>query len=143
MPDIDLNALLASLYARRKEGVIVPYESRTMASGPPTEKGCHNNVDRWVLEHPNHKSVRGWLVFDWTENEIGRRMLSRMLRLPVPLPLYRFTAHSVVEAPDGRLFDLTPAPLASQRYPFLRHHGPEGEFEAIVLAGHTDLDLHA
>ena len=120
MPDIDLTALLKSLYARRKEAVVVPYEPRTIASGPPTGHECHNNVDRWVLEHPDHKAVRGWLVFNL---------------------LNRFTAHSVVETPDGRLFDLTPA-RASRRYPFLRHHGPDDEFEAIVLAGHIHLDLH-
>jgi hypothetical protein len=95
-----------------------------------------------VSEHPVHKSVRGWLVFDLTGNEIGRRMLSLALRLPVPLPLCRFTAHSVVETPDGRLFDLTPS-QASQRYPFLRHHEPDSELEAIVLAGVVHLDLPA
>jgi hypothetical protein len=100
----------------------VPYEPQTMVSGPPSEHECHNNVERWVSEHPDHKAVRGWLVFDL---------------------LGRFTAHSVVEAPDGRLFDLTPAPLASQRYPFLRHHGPDIEFEAIVRAGFVHLDFHS
>jgi hypothetical protein len=139
VPDIDLTALLKSLYARRKEAVVVPYEPRTMTSGPPTERDCHNNVDRWVLEQPDHKSVRGWLVFDRTGDEIARRILS--LALPRPVSLCRFTAHSVVEAPGGRLFDLTPSNV-SQRYPFLRHQGPDGEFRAIVLAGHSDLDLH-
>jgi hypothetical protein len=119
MPDIDLRALWQSLYARRAEAVVVPYEPRTVSSGPPTEHECHINVDRWVLEHPDHKPVRGWLVF----NLLGR-----------------FTAHSVAEAPDGSLFDLTPS-RASRRYPFLRHQGPEGEFEAIVLAGHIHLDF--
>ena len=132
MPDIDLKALLTSLYARREEAFIVPYEPRTMTSGPPTEHECNNNVDRWVLEQPNHKSVRGWLVFDWT---VVHQFFPE-------IPLYRFTVHSVVEAPDGRLFELTPSG-ASQRYPFLRHHGLEGEFETIVLAGYTDLDFRA
>jgi hypothetical protein len=121
MPDIDLKALWMSLYARCEEAVVVPHEPRTMTSGPPTEHECHNNVDRWVLEHPDHKPVRGWLVFNL---------------------LCRFTAHSVVETPDGRLFDLTPA-RASQRYPFLRHRGPDDEFEAIVRAGFIHLDLRA
>ena len=69
MPDIDLKALVTSLYARRQEAVVVPYEPRTMTSGPPTEHECHNNVDRWVLEQPDHKSVRGWLVFEWTKTK--------------------------------------------------------------------------
>ena len=43
------------------------------------------------------------------------------------------------ERADGRLFDPTPT-QASQRYPFLRHEGPESEFDAIIAAGYTQLD---
>jgi hypothetical protein len=53
-------------------------------------------------------------------------------------PFCDFIAHSVVEAPDGRLIDLILG-QASQHYPFLRHDGPEGQFEAIVRAGHVHL----
>jgi len=102
---VDLQALAQSLYARRDEAVVVPYEGKTMTDGPPSENECHINADRWVQEHPDHKTVRGWLVFD---RFLGSR-------------LCRFNAHSVVETPDGRLFD----------YPFLRHEGP-GEFEEIL-----------
>ncbi len=56
------------------------------------------------------------------------------------MPICRFTAHSLVEDPTGRLFDPTPS-KASRRYPFLRHEGPEAEFMAIVEAGHTNLDF--
>ncbi len=42
LPDIEPTALLKSLYARRKEAIVVPYEPRTMTSGPPTEHECHN-----------------------------------------------------------------------------------------------------
>jgi len=111
---VDLRVLAQSLYARRDEAVVVPYEEKTMTDGPPSENECHINADRWVQEHRDHKTVRGWLVFD-------RLLGSR---------LCRFNAHSVVEAPDGRLFDLTPS-RASRRYPFLRHEGP-GEFEEIL-----------
>jgi len=128
MPDVDLNALKRSLYARRHQAVVVPYEAKTMMSGPPpTEHECHINTDRWVMEHADHKAVRGWLVFDYNRITYG---LFRICR---------FTAHSVVETPDGKLFDLTPS-KASQRYPFVRHEGPDDEFEAIVLAGHIHLD---
>jgi len=127
MQDIDLKALTASLYARRTEAVIVPYEPQSTTSGSLTEHECHNNVDRWVLENPDHKSVRGWLVFDFNKTSQGW------------WPVCRFTAHSIVETADGRLFDLTPS-RASQRYPFLHHQGPDGEFEAIVLAGHVHLE---
>jgi hypothetical protein len=124
VPDIDLNELAKSLYARRHEAVVVPYEAKTIVSGPPIERDCHRNTDRWVMERADHKAVRGWMVFDFNRTSEGL------------LPNCRFTAHSVVETPDGKLFDLTPAPHASKRYPFLRHQGSNGEFEAIVSAGH-------
>jgi hypothetical protein len=127
MPDIDLNALVQSLYARRHEAVTVPFEERSIASGPPLETECHNNTDRWVLEHSGHKSVRGWMVFDFNKMSEGL------------YPVCRFTAHSVVEDSTGRLFDPTPS-RASQRYPFLRHEGPEAEFVAVVKAGYVNLD---
>ena len=128
VPDVDLLALKKSLYARRRAAVVVPCEPAPMKSAKPREHECHINVDRYVLENPGCKSIRGWLVFDFTAMSlIGAR------------PFFRFTSHSVVEAADGRLFDPTPS-QASQRYPFLRHEGPEGEFEAIIQAGHIHLD---
>jgi hypothetical protein len=119
----DLNELKKSLHARRHEAVVVHYEPKTINSGPPTEHECHSNTDRWVRENADHKVVRGWLIFDLNQTSKGL------------VPFCRFTAHSVVETPDGRLFDLTPS-KASRRYPFLRHEGPDGEFEKIVLADH-------
>jgi hypothetical protein len=127
MPDVDLEALKRSLYARRETAVTVPYEKRELKGAPATEHGCHNNADLFVIENPDHKSVRGWLVFDLHKTSEG------------DVRLCRFTSHSVVEAPDGTMFDITPS-RASQRYPFLRHEGPEGEFEAIVLAGHVHIE---
>jgi len=94
-----------------------------MTDGPPTEKLCHINTDRRVQEHPDHKAVHGWLVLDYSEGL---------------MPLCGVTAHSVVETPDGQLFDLTPS-SDPQRPPFLRHKGPDGEFEAIVLDGGSNL----
>jgi hypothetical protein len=128
MPDVDLTALVNSLYARRHEGVVVPFEPQTITSGQPQEHDCHSNTDRYVRDHPDHKSVRGWMIFDYNKTTQGW------------WPVCRFMAHSVVEAPDGRLFDITPS-QASQRYPFIRHSGPDSEFEAIVLAGHIHLDF--
>lgn len=127
MPEIDIQALRVGLYARRYAAVTVPYFERSLTSGPAREKDCHNNVDRFVLENPDHKPVRGWLVFDFHQPPLWL------------FPVCRFTSHSVVEGPDGDLFDITPS-KASRRYPFLRHEGPEGEFEAIVLAGYGEID---
>ncbi|MGB2595759.1 MAG: hypothetical protein WBC87_12645, partial [Pseudolabrys sp.] len=55
---------------------------RILPSGPPSENDCHGNVDRWVLQHPGDRAVRGWLVFD-------NFLMTRVCR---------FNAHSVVEA---------------------------------------------
>ena len=114
--DVDLKGLAKSLYERRGTGTIVPYEPHQATTGwTSSENNCHINVDRFVRENGNHKAVRGWLVFDYT--------LGPFMGWPA---FWRFTAHSVIEADDGRLFDITPS-RASQRYPFIRHDGPEGE----------------
>ena len=97
---------------------MVPYESRQMVNWKPSRHDCHNNSDKYAIENVGHQSVRGWLIFD--DSDVGQ---------------YRFLAHSVVEDPDRKLFDLTPSPASRQ--PFLRHEGVEGEFEAIVSAGHN------
>jgi hypothetical protein len=127
MPDVDLMALAQSLYQRRHEAVMVPFEARTMASGLPQEHECHDNIRRWISENPDHKPVRGWLVFDL--HRTSRGLMS----------VCRFTAHSVVEEPSGRLIDITPS-KASQRYPFLRDNGSEEQFVAIVTSGTIHLD---
>ena len=118
---MDLSALAKSLYQRRHAAVVVPYEPRMM-NWEPVEHACHNNTDRYVRENPGCKTIRGWLVFDFT--------LGASIGWP---PFFRFTAHSVVEDADGRLFDLTPS-KASQRYPFLQHERPASEFDAFVAA---------
>ena len=33
-----------------------------MKSAKPRERECHINVDRYVLENPGCKTIRGWLV---------------------------------------------------------------------------------
>jgi len=86
-------------------------------------------VDRFVLENGGYKAVRGWLAFDYEQGPL------------IGLPsFWRFSAHSVVERVDGRLFDITPN-RASQRYPFIRHPGPEGEFEALIDSGIMYLEV--
>jgi len=116
MVDVDLVAIAKSLYLRRESGVLVPCERRETVGWNPSPRDCHKNSDQYAMENVGHRSVRGWLIFD--DSDIGR---------------YRFLAHSVVEGSDGKLFDLTPSP--APRPPFLPHEGPEGEFEAIVIAG--------
>jgi hypothetical protein len=119
---------MRALYGRRHTAIMVPFEKRTISSGPPQEHQCYVNNDRFCSENPGHKSVYGWLVFDFNRTSEGM------------WPVCRFTAHAVLEDPKGRLFDITPS-KASQRYPFLRHEGPEEEFAAIIAAGYTNLDF--
>jgi hypothetical protein len=117
---INLKSIAKSLYERRGTGKIVPYEPWAATGWTPSEHECHSNVERFVHENRDCKAVRGWWVFDYTYGPlIGRPAF------------WRFTAHSVIED-NGRLFDITPS-RAEQRYPFIRHNGPKGEFEALIF----------
>src|SRR5712692_7075966 len=97
MPDVDLNALHQALYKRRSKAVTIPFTEMEMASGPPLPHECHDNCHRWIRENPIYKVIPGWLVFDFNEITMGMN------------PFCRFTAHSVIEAPDGTLMDITPS----------------------------------
>ncbi|GLS18130.1 hypothetical protein GCM10007874_11460 [Labrys miyagiensis] len=55
---------------------------------------CHNNVKRWVSEHPEHRPAEGWLV-----------------RLDG-----HFIKHSVVQFEDGTLVDITLHDLGEMKY---------------------------
>ena len=90
----DLLTLAQSLYALRNQAVVIPFVEMILPSGPPSENDCHGYVDRWVRQHPGDRALRGWLVFD---------------NFPIMTRVCRFNAHSVVEAADGSLFDLTPS----------------------------------
>lgn len=72
----------------------------------PTPSQCHQNAKAYAERHAGYRVVRGWLVSGGV-----------------------FDAHSIVELSDGRLVD--PTPLAI-RPPFLRHPGPDSEFDAIL-----------
>jgi hypothetical protein len=106
-----LKDLARSLYERRHDAAVVPYEDRSDDQFQPTRNECHRNVDVWSQRHPSHRAVRGWLVFDYS-NE-GR---------------YRFMPHSLVEDETGRRFDLT----AYTRHPFLEFEGVEEEFVLLI-----------
>lgn len=112
-------ALSRQLYQRRHLGVLVPFGERSIDGWRPAHHQCHNNADYWAIKNPGDKAVRGWLVFDYYTSSKGL------------IPVVQFTAHSIVEAADGTLFDLTPS-HASQLYPFLRHEGSNEEFVELV-----------
>lgn len=117
--EAELQALAASLYARRREAVVAPFTERSIGDWKPSEGQCHRNVDWWVHHNPKSKAVRGWLFFDFNTTSLGL------------YPFVRFTAHSLVEDEDGTLHDITPS-KASQRYPFIQHKGSEEEFISLV-----------
>ena len=87
----------------------------------PGQQDCHTNVERWCHIHPEHKPVRGWLVFEGYTR----------------FGFCRFIAHSVVEDEHGRLFDPTPT-RASHRHPFLREEMSEEEYLLVLSARQLD-----
>lgn len=107
----DTAGYAADLWARRTEGVKVPYRRVQIGSSVPQPNQCHGNAQIWVANNPKHRHVRGWLFFD-------------LMR--------RFAAHSVVEDEDGQLIDITPT-LAIDVYPFIRHVGDDQIFDWLVI----------
>jgi hypothetical protein len=127
-PNDALKEYAAQLYARRSEGVIVQPASAAMGNWAPDPNNCHLNVETWVLNNPEYGAVRGWLYFDFAD----------------ALPFVRFVAHSVVRAPDGVMYDITPSNTTAQ-YPFITAEMSDQEFEEIVITlglenGSGDLD---
>ncbi len=122
-PALDLVAIAKSVIVRRAEAVLVPLRKVGMKGNAgesdwsPKPKYCHDNVAAWVSRCPQHKRIRGYVIFD--------------LR-PI-LGVWQVQAHSVVELEDGSLIDITPSG-ASQLYPFVRHIGTDEEFAAMACA---------
>jgi hypothetical protein len=67
---------------------------------------------------PEYGIVRGWVVFDQSNNPFASR------------PRFHFAAHSVVATPEGKLIDITPSDI-SNPYPFIRHPGRTEEFDQM------------
>lgn len=125
---MDLVAIAKSVIARRSEAVLVPFREVGMkgAAGEPDwlpqPKFCHDNVAAWVSRSPQHKRVRGYVIFDM-----------RML-----IGVWQVQAHTVVKLEDGALIDITPSGV-SRPYPFVRHIGTEEEFAEMVRAIRVDV----
>lgn len=101
----------SAVCARLRAARAVPYRRVSPAGWTPKPSECHANVDRWVAEHLGHAAVRGWII-------CGVGML---------------TAHSVIRAPDGSLFDITPMPSLDANRSwmlFVVHDGGEASFRA-------------
>ena len=83
---------------------------------------CHANATEFHLQDPSYVPVRGWLYFDF------RGLLTHV----------KFVAHSVVRAPDGQLWDITPVDTPA-RYPFLAATEGEDDYASLVEGGATEL----
>jgi hypothetical protein len=95
--------LLGKLNEAIEQAAIVPFREVIFRDGTvPSQNKCHENVDTWVRQNPQDRTVNGWLV--------SGLIIDR---------------HSVVEGHDGQLSDITPL---EYRVPFVRHPGTDGEF---------------
>jgi hypothetical protein len=81
---------------------------------------CHENVARWVDEHPRDRPVRGWLV-DESQSLYG---------------YIDFHAHSVVDTALGGLRDVTLGAIDPD-FRFLRETLPDDKFLVLASAHPT------
>ena len=99
-----------------------------MKSDSPREGECHNNADRYVSLKTR------------TVNQSVAGLCSTMLWRRCSARAHISASHRILSW-SGQTDDYsTPRRLRHQRYPFLRHEGPESEFDAIIAAGYTQLD---
>ncbi|MBD1548681.1 hypothetical protein [Roseibium aggregatum] len=106
--------------ARSQTAILVPFRPGMGINGwEPKVADCHRNVDHWVEHHLDHTVVRGWLAFaTFYSDQVG------------------YTAHSVVRAPDGELFDITPTVDPDcWRGCFIAHLGEEEMFFEMKKLG--------
>jgi hypothetical protein len=80
-----------AICARLTEGEVVPFKEVSIGEWRPKVAECHGNVDTWVRSNPQTVAVRGWVTL-YPIGELGIKL----------------TAHSIVQAPDGTRFDITP-----------------------------------
>jgi len=108
--DLALARYFDALHERRGEALEIAKRSAAFRNGDtPVANDCHANVDRWIIENPGHAAVRGWLIV----SDMGLCCM--------------YAAHSVVAAPDGVLFDITPLP-SGYTFRFLPHAGSDADF---------------
>lgn len=115
---LEHNELAALLYSRLNEAVMLKRMDVNIGEWRPSQNECHANVTQIHLHDSSHTPVRGWLYFDFGG----------------ALDRVQFLAHSVIRAPNGELWDVTPS-MASQEYPFIADDGPEEAFASLVTNG--------
>lgn len=99
--------------ARSVAASSVPFKPDIVIDGWKPKSGqCHQNVDYWVTCHPGHTAVRGWIFWYSGGGDLSV-----------------YTAHSVVRAADGELFDITPLDNGDRRRgPFIMHRANDEAF---------------
>ncbi len=110
---MDLIALAARLHALMPGEIVDTVVDREPGWTPEPAR-CHDNAAFWVASRAGYRRIPGWV--------------------PAPYLTFdnrlRFLSHSVVEAPDGALVDVTLG--ARDLHRFIRHPGAEDEFYAAV-----------
>jgi hypothetical protein len=115
-PTPDAQQLFSNLLRDRDLAVSVRFEAVSFPGGGiPIANHCHENVDRYVAS-ANCRAVRGWLLQEHAN-----------------FGMWLVIAHSVVEGPNGELFDITPFDDERERrsLTFLRHPENEENFSAV------------
>jgi hypothetical protein len=77
---MDLLQLAKAIVARRSEATIARNYRVGIGEWRPRPKFCHDNVHVWVSRSPQHKHVKGYILFDFRA-----------------LGFWRVQAHSLVE----------------------------------------------
>ena len=112
------NDYAAKLYARVGEAAVLRRMEVEVGGWQPLANECHSNATQFHLRDASYTPVRGWLYFDFGGC----------------LAHVQFLAHSVVRAPNGELWDITPAQPA-QAYPFILAMESEEDYAALIGAG--------
>jgi hypothetical protein len=99
---VDAETYWKSLIQRAHEAVVVKCVRVALGQWSPLPNHCHENVSYFCEHSLGYEPVNGWLYLEHYPGHDSAK----------------FLAHSVVRAPDGELFDVTPWE-ATEHYPFL------------------------
>jgi hypothetical protein len=110
MPPVDIEIYRVELTQRASLACLVNWADVSTGDWVPAPNECHQNVTDWCESNEGYIPVRGWMYFDLTG---------------------QFVAHSVLRAPDGLLYDITPA-AASRQYPFIESGLSESDYIELV-----------
>lgn len=114
MTSINSEVYAKSLIQRVSEALAVEKIVVKVGEWEPQRKMCHDNASYFCEHNPEYVPVRGWLYFN----------------LP-GMSYVKFLAHSVVRAPNGTFYDITPWE-ATEHYPFLACNLSEDEYADLV-----------